>query len=471
VSRPQLRQFLVINRAGDQALSNYYAEGDVTSVKKRLLQLLRPRGYMGRAADFEITALPSREWILESFEYSRGAEGKRFKAKREALQPVPTLDIGLVVHAGNAAETERALINLRKAIGKDRGKKVFVGISADLPFQSTDCWCPGEAADPIFGTRHNAHTAIKAAILQAQALSGRNVNVVIVDRGLDPNRINVAMRWTFPTANQRPVPTPQNHAMMVARSIQEIAPDATIFDCALLPEHISDIGQFITVAHSAYVQMLVDIAYLKQHGIRSTEWVFVNAWAIYDRRSEYPLGDYTENPNNVFNLIVRQAAIQENIDIVFAAGNCGLFCPRMNCGRDDRGPGRSIFGANSHSNVLTTGAVRTDDIWLGYSSQGPGQARLNQNKPDLCSPSQFRENDDAHLVNTGTSASCAVAAAVIAALRSRPGWNSGRISPDVLRDYLIRTARKTHYPMWNGKLGNGVLDVDAVFSRLRRDYP
>jgi subtilisin family serine protease len=217
--------------------------------------------------------------------------------------------------------------------------------------------------------------------------------------------------------------------------------------------------------------MLVDIAYLKQHGIRSTEWVFVNAWAIYDRRSEYPLGDYTENPNNVFNLIVRQAAIQENIDIVFAAGNCGLFCPRMNCGRDDRGPGRSIFGANSHSNVLTTGAVRTDDIWLGYSSQGPGQARLNQNKPDLCSPSQFRENDDAHLVNTGTSASCAVAAAVIAALRSRPGWNSGRISPDVLRDYLIRTARKTHYPMWNGKLGNGVLDVDAVFSRLRRDYP
>lgn len=130
MSRPQFRQFLVINRAGDQALSKYYAEGDVTSVKKRLLQLLRPRGYMGRAADFEITALPSREWILESFEYSRGAEGKHFKAKREALQPVPTLDIGLVVQAGNAVETERALINLRKAIGKDRGKK---SLSALVP--------------------------------------------------------------------------------------------------------------------------------------------------------------------------------------------------------------------------------------------------------------------------------------------------------------------------------------------------
>ena len=69
----------------------------------------------------------------------------------------------------------------------------------------------------------------------------------------------------------------------------------------------------------------------------------------------------------------RAAALQEHVDVVFAAGNCGEFCPAPRCGKVDRVPGHSIWGANSSSAVITAGAVLTNEMWLGYSSQGPGQ--------------------------------------------------------------------------------------------------
>jgi len=451
-----IRQFVVIKATDARA---FYDDGDVEKITSLLASELAKLGYTD---DFEITALPARK--LEIADESG-------RLKPHPLQPVDTLDIGL------ALDSPENVDSLRKAVAKDTEHHFFVGVGADVSFEPTDCWCPGEAADPIYGDRDDAEELIDASVLQQHGLKGRHVNVVIVDRGLDPNHITIAGRWRFGTADPTPLPTPDNHAMMIARHIQKVAPQAAIFDCALLPEHISDIGNFIAVAHTAYVQMLADIAYWKQHHIRSTQWVFVNAWAIYDRRSEHPLGDYTEKRNHIFNQIVEQAARTEHIDIVFAAGNCGLFCPRMNCGRNDRGPGRSIFGANSDRHVLTTGAVRTDGMWLGYSSQGPGQPDFAPGpgrtceKPDLCVPSQYRETDDAHLVNTGTSASCALAAAVIAALRSRHKWDSNTIPPDVLRRYLIDTARPTHYTGWDEKLGYGILNVKDAYNELHNDYP
>jgi subtilisin family serine protease len=124
--------------------------------------------------------------------------------------------------------------------------------------------------------------------------------------------------------------------------------------------------------------------------------------------------------------------------------------------------------------VLTFGAVRSDGMWLGYSSQGPGQSRLDtpapgqpnhaHDKPDLCVPSQFSENDDAFTVNTGTSAACALATGVVAALRSK--WRAGhepQPSPDELKDLLIRTARKTNGQYWDGRFGHGILDAKAAY--------
>ena len=462
-----IRQFIVVNRSAAPELSQAHDQRDAATVKGRLLALLGPE-YQDRTTEFDIAPLPPK-WILEKFEY-HGDDKKTFTIVRETPQPVPTLNIPLIFHGEDEEQVRQAVIRLRSTIARLQGKTAFVGTSADLPFQSTDCWCPGEATDPVFGTRHDAEAAIRAPVLKNNGLRGKNVNVVIIDRGMDPSLVTIKHRWTFTTAsNNIPVPSPDNHAMMVVRNVLKTAPDANIFDCTLLPQHISDVVQFITVAYLAYAQMLADIANWQLTGAYSTEWVFVNAWAIYNRHFEFPVGDYTGNPNNPFNQIVKQAALQNNIDMVFAAGNCGVFCPRWNCGRDDRGPGRSILGANSHDDVLSTGAVRSDDTWLGYSSQGPGL--LAHDKPDLCVPSQYRESTDAHLINTGTSASCALAAGVIAALRSRPGWDSNRVSPQALRDILVATARKTHYPTWNGKLGNGILNVQDAYAELGNQFP
>jgi hypothetical protein len=90
--------------------------------------------------------------------------------------------------------------------------------------------------------------------------------------------------------------------------------------------------------------------------------------------------------------------VDDNIDVVFAAGNCGQFCPDSRCGAEDQGPGR----------------------------------KLGWEKPDFCAASHFCEDDDAFSINTGTSAACGLTGGIVAALRSR--WNSTRVSPNQLKD-------------------------------------
>jgi subtilisin family serine protease len=165
--------------------------------------------------------------------------------------------------------------------------------------------------------------------------------------------------------------------------------------------------------------------------------------------------------------------VDDNIDVVFAAGNCGQFCPDNRCGAEDQGPGRSIWGANSLEEVVTVGAVRADSMWLGYSSQGPGQPKLGWEKPDFCAASHFCEDDDAFSINTGTSAACGLTGGIVAALRSR--WNSTRVSPNQLRDILNQAARKPPGLQWSNnlgyRLGDGILDAKATFNELNRLFP
>ncbi len=259
--------------------------------------------------------------------------------------------------------------------------------------------------------------------------------------------------------------------MMIAENILKVAPNAKLFDLPLVPSKIDNIQAFLSLADAAFRHMLADIALWKV-GPFPGPWILVNPWGIYDRRSEHPRGHYTENPHNPFNRLVKHAVAQR-MDVVFAAGNCGQFCPDGRCGEKARGPSHSIWGANSLEQVLTVGAVRVDDIWLGYSSQGPGQQLLGSDKPDLCATSQFAEDDDAFTINTGTSAACGLAAGVVAALRSR--WNDATVSPYQLKQILNQTARKPVAVPWSNvlkhRLGNGILDARAAFEALSAQYP
>ena len=141
-------------------------------------------------------------------------------------------------------------------------------------------------------------------------------------------------------------------------------------------------------------------------------WVFVNAWSVYDPRGEAAPGEYIRNRYHWVACAVDHAATVA--DVVFAAGNCGAFCPDGRCAQDVIGPGRSILGANSLDSVLTVGAARSDGIWAGYSSQGPGQfpeyGGPPQQKPDVAAPAHFRMLDTAHRLAGGSSAASAVAA-------------------------------------------------------------
>jgi subtilisin family serine protease len=307
-------------------------------------------------------------------------------------------------------------------------------------------------------------------IRDTSGLRGQNVNVVIIDQGLDRERLgdSYAGGWeaggALPGEPQRgPDNLHGGHGMMVARNVLSIAPEARLFDLPMLPQRIGNIREFfLSTADAAYRRMLQGIKDHKDSGRFPGAWVLVNAWSVFDRRSENPHGDYTNNRSHPFHALVAQAEANE-MDVVFAAGNCGQFCPSGKCGPNDRGPGNSILGANSYDSVLTVGAVRSDAIWLGYSSQGPGQPNLATAKPDLCVPSQFREASDAYTVNTGTSAAAALAAGVIAALRSK--WSPYQVSPRDLRGVLNRTAR----PVAAGsadRLGSGVLNAAEAYREL-----
>jgi hypothetical protein len=316
----------------------------------------------------------------------------------------------------------------------------------------------------LFGTRRDADRLIGTQCLLDKGLTGSNVNVVVVDSGIDQRvfRKNFVGGWTV---NRKHPGTEKwnRHGEMIVRNILQAAPDARIFDLPLIPaDRILDINAFISLACAAWLQMLVDIKFC--HGPEPKPWpgpwIVVNPWAVFDRRLEHPPGWYTNRRFNPFNLLVVLTTLW-GIDVIFASGNCGHFSPDMRCGIGDVGPNRDILGANSLEEVISVGAVRSDGVWLGYSSEGYGQPKLAREKPDFCAPSQFSLTDDAAFDCTGTSASAAVVAGVVAAIRSH--WGPDVLPPDQLRKTLRDTAGRAS---WDRRFGYGILDVCKALAAM-----
>lgn len=410
----------------------------------------------------DVRSHPSLDWelILE-------ADGHRH---RHAGETVCAIDA--VVPEGNRMSPE-----LLAAVHANMARQLtdYRELGSDVRVSFADYWNPAEATNPLFGDRRAALRLMAVDRLkQRQPALGERVNVVVVDQGVDKALVqrlggSFAGGWTRPDAH-KPGETKGGHGAMLVRNVLSVAQRASIFDCPLVSNEVGNIRAFLSQIHAAYSHMLGGIAHLRRHDPAKWggPWVFLNAWATFDRGSEFPAGDYTNNPNHPFNRIIERT-VNSGFDVVFAAGNCGQFDPDLECGSCDQGPGHSILGANSHPKVLTIGAVRADAMWLGYSSQGPGQPRLSRYKPDLCAASQFRETDDAYTGNTGTSAASALATGVVAALRSR--WDATAFSPDELKMLLTMTARRNDGQAWNGRLGNGILDAAAAFDAATRRNP
>jgi subtilisin family serine protease len=413
--------------------------------------------------DIQVASAPTLDWTLD--------------VVGDHPQPPAPSELVISYSFGDPAAfhafRDAALGHLRQPL--DAENNMILEAGADPGGGIADHWCPGSADAAVFGDRADARRVLAVDGLRERGLGGRRVNVVIIDEGLDRAAIP-SRNWGGGLRHGETAPGTaprRSHGMLIARNVLDIAPDAILYDVPMIPPRISAVLPFASDAYNTYLLLRLWIGFLRKLPRWSGPWILTNAWAIFDRASELPLGDYTQNTHpqgHPFNNIVGDI-VGRGLDIVFAAGNCGQFCPSRRCGPTDRGPGHSIWGANAHPAVITAGAVRCDEMWLGYSSQGPGPEGLAVQKPDLCAPSNFSETLDGAAQNTGTSAACGLTAGVVAALRSHPTWDAARVSPRLLKQRLIDSARQTPGPGWDRRLGYGVLDGGAAAAKLAADFP
>jgi subtilisin family serine protease len=412
---------------------------------------------------FEVTQLPLRDWEIDL-----PADRPAQDAVRGARRPPVDAAIAIRFPSGAAERAFRAnlcaLGDCHPAVG-------------DVPIASALHWCPTRGEGDAFGTLDDARRLMRAQALADAGLDGAGVNVVVVDQGVDRSRLprdaDFAGGWARRDAPAPGDAAPDNrHGTMVARCVLAAAPRARIWDCALIPPRIrANLGAFLSDAHGAVARMEEDIALLRAQDDTAYggPWVFVNAWSIYDRRGEAAPGECTASHDHCATCALEEASLRA--DIVFAAGNCGTFCPDGRCADEVMGPGRSILGVNSLAGVLTVGAVRTDGLWAGFSSEGPGQFPgpdgQPQQKPDLAAPSHFAVPGTAHRRAGGTSAASGLAAGIVAALRTRGRGTA--MPPPALFDLLRRSARQDGGAGWNGRTGHGVVDAAAALALLRRD--
>jgi hypothetical protein len=426
-------------------LMRLYPQRSSDGVQKYLTDALAHTDF---AASFRVEGRPS----MDLFPPERKGEAATSRQPTDLDRAERPLIVSLAIRGEDALAAVSSAIKEKTAL--------FMGGAADIPISAAEHWCPREALDPLFGDRRAALELIGAVNGDLGGLTGKNVNVAIVDQGIDAAQLEQTRPGSFgggwPVGTVQPGTIASRHGMMMARNILAIAPDAKLFDLPLVPERIGDVHTYLSTAEDAFQRARSGIAY-------TGHWVFVNAWSVYDRRLDSPIDPYCTGGAHRFSQLIGEIVGSDRHDVVFCAGNCGQFCPDARCGPTTLGPGYSILGANSHAKVLTVGAVRTDGLWLGYSSQGPGQAGLSQNKPDLCAPSQFRDGNDAGRMNTGTSAAAAIAAGVIAALRER--WDANAVPPETLIDVLRESAHSSR-PGWEDRLGCGILSGSAAREKL-----
>ena len=329
--------------------------------------------------------------------------------------------------------------------------------------------------------RRRAEALIEADAIRTFAACGeQTVNVVIVDGGLDEGYLRSIgyEKGVKPIPNltgaktQTHVQESRRHANAVARSILSIAPEVTLVDAPLLPDRIENTGLFAW----RVIELVLRLSSLI-NAHRDEAWVVVCAWGLLDRKYDRPLGTYADDRRHPLSVMF-EYLVSKDVDVVFSAGNSGLFWPDGSSGPTDRGPFQSIMGSNGLSSVLTVGAVDAIGQWIGESSQGPEPVGLRSpvygfepRKPDVCAPSWFREDDNRHAAFTGTSGACAVAAGVVAGVRRR--LPSSALSPAGLIDEIRATARREGYTGGSDRatpaewrFGSGIIDCAALAAAL-----
>ena len=443
--------------------------------------------------DLDVAARMLRKHLGLSFEPPlRGMPSYDFVLALDGVDETPplTMDDTFVFALDTIDPHSREAEELFDLVRKPRKDLLVrdVHVAIDLPTGLANVWCPKEGSFPLFGDLDLALAQMRAGAAAARGANGQNVNVVIIDQGINSNVLgqrvpgaNFVGGWLTPEFDKGGPPGPFNlippggwrddglgptvtHGTKMASLVLAVAPQARIIDLALLPSHILNLNGpagFLSWAVAVFRILVATIPWLRRlFPAYGGPWVLNNSWAVYNLSTDFPPGhflNYGSNPNHPLNLAVAAAPIV-GIDVVFAAGNCGQFCPDSRCGAGQIGLARSIYGVAAINDVLTVAAVRGDETWLGYSSQGPADPNFGSIKPDLCAPSQFAGVGDWNRNFTGTSSACALTAGAVAARRSLvPPAAQG--SP-ALRARAVATARLVVNQVGpDERRGAGMIDV------------
>jgi subtilisin family serine protease len=386
----------------------------------------------------------------------------------EEFQPVPlgggTLEaaLGLGV-AGTPTYVVRAKVDDESAMAELRKRPDVVEVWEDTPIAPYQT-CPIPPCDCSPGTPKGtmADVANYLGVSQVWAAGFRGTGMVvgIVDGGITAQGRPVKTGETtrriprviggWPTADWGTEASRwSEHGNMTSTDVLGMAPDAQIYDLRI--SGAPDIPSTISRALQAF-QWAID-----QHKVNGTPHILSNSWGIFQESWDTT---YARNPNHPFTRKVVEA-LDEGIIVLFAAGNCGGTCPDGRCGADN-GPGRSIWGANSHPRVMTVGAVNKNEEFVGYSSQGPGA--LDPNKPDFCSVTHFTGYFTS---DSGTSAATPILAGAVALLKQAvPG-----ATQDGIKAALKATAKDIGPAGFDQHSGSGIVRIKAAFDRLRLSLP
>ncbi len=355
-------------------------------------------------------------------------------------------------------ESQAALDRLMEAAGQDPNVS---GVFSDSSVAAIQV-CP---QDPV-GNHKDVAKLLETEKLQTEGMDGSNVIVAIVDTGIDLDylksqgvdaNIDVNNSWSpLDEVVYGPGRYPKDHGTMCAFDVSIAAPNCTILDFALLRSQAPGRTQmegFLSDAIKGFSKLL-DLADGQQA-------VVVNcSFGMFHPSWDFPVGNpgnYSDNPNHPFNIIVESLS-EKDIDVLFAAGNCGKKCPDGRClGVTDR----PIYGANSHEDALCIGGVTIENNLLGYSSQGPG--RLSKNKPDICSFTHF-DGSGVYPADGGTSAACPVATGVVAAIRSV--HSPADITAVQLRNIIRKNAKDLGNRGFDYNYGYGLINPMGIVNAI-----
>jgi serine protease AprX len=300
--------------------------------------------------------------------------------------------------------------------------------------------------DQIWGAGIRGDGIVVGVVDGGDTAQGRPINSADTSSPSWPGKLIPRVIGGWPTADWGTTGVAWGwHGNMTATDVLGMAPNAQIYDIRI---SAGTLASTISNAIAGY-QWAID-----QHKSNGTPHILTNSWGIF-QKSWDPV--YATDPNHPFTRKVVEA-IDEGILVLFAAGNCGDTCPDGRCG-SDVGPGKSIWGANSHPRVMTVGAVNKNEQFVGYSSEGPGA--LDPHKPDFCSVTHFQ---GFFASDSGTSAATPIAAGVVALLKQA----NPSVTQDQAKSGLMDTAKDIGPAGWDQYSGAGIIRGKAAYDATAR---